>query len=140
MAFGSSIRTAWLFQYSNLGRNVNHEDVAIRTVVTDMDTVWSPELALTYQRAPVSSIYELYWKYQGGILDEIEGIHAFSAPALDVLFRNHDRRLFINKRGHLGLGPAAMQLGDSVVVIRSAKLPMVVRQDSNGQSALFGEA
>jgi hypothetical protein len=146
MALGGLIRAAWLLQRSNLTRDTNHADAAIRTIVTDMDPVWSPGMAFTYRRASSSFIHELYMKYQGDIFtarrnpSDIEGLHALSAPALDILFRNHGRRLFITTKGHLGLGPAAMQTGDLVVVIRGAELPLVLRQDSEGSSTLIGEA
>lgn len=70
----------------------------------------------------------------------IEGLHALSAPAFDILFRNHGRRLFITKKGHLGLGPAAIQADDIIVVICGAELPLVLRQDSEGNNILVGEA
>lgn len=146
MALGSLIRAAWLLQRSNLSRDINHADAAIRTVVTDMDTVWNPGMAFTYRRASVSFLHELYRKYQGDIFtsrrnpSDVEGLHTLSASALDILLRNHRRRLFITKKGHIGLGPAAMQTGDTVVVICGAELPLVFREDSDGYNTLIGEA
>lgn len=55
---------AWLLQRSNLSRGVNRADAAIRTVVTDIDTVGSPGMTLMYRRAAVSFIHELYRKYR----------------------------------------------------------------------------
>jgi hypothetical protein len=146
MALGQLIRAAWLLQRTILTREINHVDAAIRTIITDMDPVWSPGITFTYRRASASFIHELYMKYQGDVFhsrknpSNIEGLHELSAPALDILFRNHGRRPFITTKGYLGLGPAAMQTGDIIVVIRGAELPLVLRQDSDGNTTLVGEA
>jgi hypothetical protein len=146
MALGQLIRVAWLLQRSNLTRNINHPDAAMRTIITNMDTVWSPGMAFTYQKASASFVHQLYKKYQRDIFtsrrnpSDIEGLHELSASALDILFRNHGRRPFITTKGHLGLGPAAMKTGDMIVVVRGAEIPLVLRRDNDGNSTLIGEA
>jgi hypothetical protein len=85
-------------------------------------------------------------KYRGDFFHALtdpmapEGPQEMSASALDILFRHHGRRPFITSEGHLGLGPAAMQRGDVVVVILGAELPFIFRKEDKGRYSLVGEA
>lgn len=106
-----------------------------RTVVTVFCTVRSPGMDFSCQRTVINFVHERS-------IQEVlrrpshRGLHTFSAPFLAVLSRSHGRRLSITMQGHLGLGPPAMQVGDSVVVIRDAELSLLLLEDSVGKSAL----
>lgn len=55
------------------------------------------------------------------------------------LVRMASRRLFITKRGQLGLGPPSMAPGDQVVVLFGGELPFVIRPLENGTWHFIGE-
>jgi hypothetical protein len=47
---------------------------------------------------------------------------------------------FISSKGHLGLGPDRLEVGDSIAVFRGADVPFVLRQGMSEQYQLIGEA
>ncbi|KAH8907342.1 hypothetical protein BR93DRAFT_692937 [Coniochaeta sp. PMI_546] len=49
------------------------------------------------------------------------------------------RRLYRTARGYLGLGPASLRPGDRVYLLRSAKVPFVLRDHGSGKFELMGE-
>ncbi|KIJ18117.1 hypothetical protein PAXINDRAFT_167394, partial [Paxillus involutus ATCC 200175] len=49
------------------------------------------------------------------------------------------RKFIFTNRGYMGLGPGAAQLGDRVVVLFGADVPMVVRRREDGRYAVIGE-
>ena len=50
-----------------------------------------------------------------------------------------DLRLFITRRGYLGLGPLSVDVGDEVCIFSTAKMPHVIRKsDSRGGYTLVG--
>lgn len=52
-----------------------------------------------------------------------------------------DRRLYITRKGYLGLGPRSMQVGDEVWLICDAKVPFVLRPLPNDTKySLMGES
>jgi hypothetical protein len=49
------------------------------------------------------------------------------------------RRLYRTARGYLGLGPASVEVGDRVYLLRGAKVPFVLRDGGAGRFELMGE-
>jgi hypothetical protein len=65
-------------------------------------------------------------------IDDEEADKAFARvrqKALDnmisLLFSMHGR-FFITEKGFVGIGPTEMEIGDSVVVLRGARLPFII--------------
>ncbi|KND87674.1 Heterokaryon incompatibility protein 6, OR allele [Tolypocladium ophioglossoides CBS 100239] len=56
------------------------------------------------------------------------------------LLKNAGRRLYRTETGYLGLGPARMAPGDSMVVFRGGTVPHVLRGGRNGPWEYLGEA
>jgi len=50
------------------------------------------------------------------------------------------RKLFITEKGHVGLGPRGLQVGDLAVVCLGGKLPYILREQvEKGKCYLIGE-
>ncbi|KAF5601881.1 heterokaryon incompatibility het-6 [Fusarium pseudocircinatum] len=55
---------------------------------------------------------------------------------LDWGSASHKRSLFRTKKGHLGLAPQTIQVGDEVGILQGAEVPHVFRRDSGSETSL----
>jgi hypothetical protein len=55
---------------------------------------------------------------------------------LDWSSASHKRSLFRTKKGHLGLAPQTIQVGDEVGILQGAEVPHVFRRDSGADTSL----
>jgi len=53
---------------------------------------------------------------------------------------SNNRRLFVTKRGYLGLGPGNTNEGDLVYILFGAPVPIILRRQENNEFACIGEA
>jgi hypothetical protein len=60
-------------------------------------------------------------------------------PPKTVLKKLCERRFFVTKAGYFGLGPASMQAGDIVCVLRGCFFPTLVRPATNVRYTMVGE-
>lgn len=60
-------------------------------------------------------------------------------PPKTVLEKLGERRFFVTKAGYFGLGPASMQAGDIVCVLRGGFFPTLVRPATNDRYTIVGE-
>lgn len=60
-------------------------------------------------------------------------------PPKTVLEKLGERRFFVTKAGYFGLGPASMQAGDIVCVLRGGFFPTLVRPATNDHYTMVGE-
>jgi hypothetical protein len=52
---------------------------------------------------------------------------------------SNNRRLFVTKRGYLGLGPGNTNEGDTVCILLGAAVPFILRKQENDEFACIGE-
>ncbi|RYP92784.1 hypothetical protein DL770_001064 [Monosporascus sp. CRB-9-2] len=69
------------------------------------------------------------WSLAPDVRDEGLRISSRLGSAMDV---HQGRRCFVTPEGYLGLGPLEMQVGDVVVILKGASVPMVLRSDDSG--------
>jgi hypothetical protein len=133
-------------EISNLqSRNIickeGERDAIIRTAVSDVEPTWSPDIRFTYSRSSSCSLRQLYSRYVSNLEEwDLDNTNDMLPSKLDILFRHHGRRPFLTTKGHLGLGPAALKRGDTVAIIFGAELPLIFRENGEGQHLLIGEA
>ena len=60
--------------------------------------------------------------------------------AAELLAVTRGRRFFATRGGRIGLGPAATQVGDELVVLFYCPTPYLLRDDAGGRTRLLGEA
>ncbi|KAH8900709.1 HET-domain-containing protein [Thozetella sp. PMI_491] len=69
----------------------------------------------------------------------LEGILDAPLPKT-VLEKLGGRRFFVTKKGYCGLGPALMQAGDMVCVLRGSSFPTLIRPKHDNKYAIVGES
>lgn len=67
-----------------------------------------------------------------------EGIVDAPPPKI-VLEKLGERRFFVTKGGYFGLGPASMQDGDMICVLRGSLFPTLIRPATNDRYLIVGE-
>jgi hypothetical protein len=60
-------------------------------------------------------------------------------PPKTVLQKLGERRFFVTREGYFGLGPASMQVGDRVCVLRGSFFPTLIRPATNDRYIMVGE-
>jgi hypothetical protein len=48
------------------------------------------------------------------------------------------RRMYVTKRGYLGLGPLGIRPGDGIWVVRGARVPFVLRRNATADGERLG--
>lgn len=120
----------------------NMQDAFNRTIVGDKTR--SGHRAQRGQRSieafmmDEDSLPESYRHWQG--LSPGERLRFWIEDVIQAIaFRSQRRRLFITKKGYLGLGPRDAELGDSVFILLGCKVPVVLRNKGE-QWDFVGEA
>ncbi|KIW03347.1 uncharacterized protein PV09_05556 [Verruconis gallopava] len=95
--------------------------------------VYGETLAPTYRKA-VAEDFALYKKFEREMREAKEGQWILSDELLPFMLvipaSARNRRLFITKRGYIGMGPLATQVGDIVHVLLGSQIPFVSRKSA----------